>query len=228
MEPTMKRSLISGIAALTMALVGLTTQARADLIQTVWHGIPFYQFAPDSNTIDQERAWVNANPAAYSFVNSALTFNYNNSASTIAQYFAADAAGAALMDTSSPSYFAFTATGYIYAPTAGSYTFSLGNTFNQVDDAARVSVNGVMVVQQNFQGGLTPYNASLNLAQGYHSFELFGFQTFGGYDLSFSSSGPGGAAVQYVSSASVPSPGALALLGLGLLGLGALRRKQAV
>ena len=223
----MKRSYISGIVGLTLALTALAGQARADLIQTVWHGIPFYQFAPNANTIDLERAWVNANPAAYSFVNSALTFNYSNSAGTIAQYFAADAAGAALTDNNSPNSFAFTATGFIYAPTSGVYTFNLGNTFNQVDDAARVTVNGAMVAQQNFQGGLTPYFASLTLAQGYHSFELFSFQTIGGRNLSFSSSGPNGAAVQYVSTANVPTPGALALLGLGLLGIAGLRRRKA-
>ena len=219
----MTRWLISAMAAIPMIAGTLVSEARADLIQTVWLNIPEYQFAPSAGTITQEQVYTSGATPAYSFVNSALTFSYNNGSSTIHQYFGADAAGAALSDNSAAGYFAFDAKGYIYVAQTGTYTFNLGNTFNQVDDAARVTIDGNLVVQQNFQGLLTPYLASLVLTAGYHTFDLFSFQTEGGLGLRFSATGPDGGAVQFTSA--VPAPGALALLGLGFIVLGGLRRK---
>ena len=193
-------------AALASVIVMTAQSSFANptgLNESVWHGIPEYQTTPSSSTIAQEMTYIDNTPAAYTFVNTVDGFNYGkNDASTIGQWFGADASGAALTDNNSLSYFAFNAVGYFYAPTAGSYTFDLGDTFNQVDDAASISIDGSLLVEQNYADQLSPYDATVTLSAGEHSFDLFYFQTGGGYSLDVGLTGPGGAPISFTTTES--------------------------
>jgi hypothetical protein len=181
---------------------------------------------PTQADITLEQAYLAATPSAYSFINSVDGFNYGgNNASTIGQWFGADAAGAALNDTYGLNYFAFDATGTIYVPTAGTYFFNLGNTGNQVDDAARITVDGAIVAEQNFQGDFSDYSDTITLSAGYHSYDLFYFETEGGYSLDVTQTGPDGGPIDFVTAISASEPASLAVFAIGLASLGLARRR---
>ncbi len=220
-----RQALLAAIAIAALATSGASAFAAEGLTESVWHGIPEYDFTPNAADITSEQVWAAANAPAYTFINTVDGFNYSNSnfgggAPTVAAWFGSDAAGAAQNDTTNPynGFFAFDASGYIYAPVAGSYTFSLGDTYNQIDDAARVTVDGVVVAEQNFAAGLSDYSDTLALSAGYHSFDLFYFQTQYGYGLGLTAAGPNGA-IHYTTTA-VPEPTTWAMLTLGFAGLG--------
>jgi hypothetical protein len=117
-----KQTELAAIAIGALALSTVSALAGQGLTQSVWHDIPYYDFVPTAADITGEQAWAAANTPAYTFLNTVDSFNYANSnaglgsgAPTIAAFFGADAAGAALTDTTNPNsgYFAFDAIGYI-------------------------------------------------------------------------------------------------------------------
>lgn len=223
-----------------LALGGLLWQADASpaaaseigLTESVYHGIPEYAGTPTGTTITQEQQYAASVTPAYTFTNTRDGFNYvgNVTGQTVSQFFGADAAGAALSDTSATQSFAFDAHGFIYAPTAGIYTFDLGNTFNNIDDAARVTVDGSVVAEQNFTAQLSPYNAQIDLTAGYHAFDLFYFQTAGGWNLGTNFSGPSASAIAFVTSSAnpVPEPRDLTLMAVGLLALYRVTKRRPI
>jgi len=189
--PVRRQTLLAAFAV-ALTLPADSALAAQGLTESVWRNIPEYDYAPTPQDITKEQTWSAANAPAYSFLNSVDGFNYgSDNAQTIAGWFGADAAGAALNDANAPGdgYFAFDASGYIFAPVAGTYTFDLGATFNQVDDAARVTVDGQIVAEQNFQATYADYSDAVYLTAGYHAFDLFYFQTQGGYGLGFAGYG---------------------------------------
>ena len=221
-------SRILPFAALATFMAGTCVEARAGLTESVWHNIPFYG-TPTAAVIAQEFAYISTNSPNYVFTNSVVGFNYGqNNASTLHQWFGADAAGAALTDNTGPSNFAFDAVGYVYVATAGNYVFNLGNVFNQVDDAAQIKVDGAIVAQQNYQAALPNYSATLFLAQGYHSFDLFSFQTGGGFGLNTVMTAPGGGAVTFTTTTNAPEPSGAFLVGAGAVALGLVRRRRSI
>lgn len=89
---------------------------RPGLTVSVWHNIPYYDWAPTSNDITSEQNWAASNAPSYSFINTADTFSYSGSAPTVAGFLGADAAGAAKSDFNSVNYVAFDEVGYIDVP----------------------------------------------------------------------------------------------------------------
>jgi hypothetical protein len=211
---------------LSLGAAAPTAFAQTGLTETVWHSDYEFDFAPTQADITLEQTYLAATPPAYSFINSVAGFNYGgNNATTIGQWFGADAAGAALSDTYGLNYFAFDATGTIYAPTAGTYVFNLGNSGSQVDDAARITVDGTIVAEQNFQGDFSDYADTITLSAGYHSYDLFYFQTEGGYNLDVAQSGPDGGAIDFMTEIPAPEPASVAVFAIGLASLGLVRRR---
>ena len=213
--------------AVLMCLAATCAEARAGLTESVWHSIPLFG-AASAAVIAQEFAYINTHTANYVFTNNVSGFNYGqNNASTLHQWFGADASGAALTDNTSPSYFAFDAVGYVYVPTAGNYIFNLGNVFNQVDDAAQIMVDGTIVAHQDYLANLSNYSSTLFLSQGYHPFDFFFFQTGGGFSLNSIVTDPSGGAVTYTTT-SAPEPSGVLLVGVGVAALGLVRRRGSI
>jgi len=216
--------LVIAFGALTAAS---PAQAVAGLTEAVYHNVPTTAYSPTDASISQVEAYFASATPNYVFVNSNDSFNYQNAnQGSTNTYFGADAAGAALSDTASMVNSGFVATGYAMISQAGTYTFQLGTQFNQVDDAARIYIDGVVVAEQNFQAngslGTGPtYTGSLSA--GAHSFKFVYFQQSGGANLVYSTSGP--AAVSYQSSVPEPASWAMMIGGFGLIGA-ALRRQR--
>jgi hypothetical protein len=196
------------LASLFVGTIGAKA-VQTGLTETVWLNIPFFQFSPNSNTITQEQNWANSHTPFISFV---------NTGSPLSDYASWASNGQVAMD----------ANGFLYASVSGAYTFNLAQVFNQVDDAARVTIDGNIVAEQNFSANLPGYSGTVNLTEGYHSFDLFYFQTIGGYNFSLSVTAPQGGAISYTTTNpdSVPDGGlTVVMAGGALLGLVALRRR---
>lgn len=195
-----------GLLALAM-LAGLVLNApaaHAGLVEYVYHNIPATAYTPTDASISAAQANAAAATPNYSFINTAVTFNYNGGGAQTNTFFGTDAAGAAATDTASINQSAFDAKGVINISAAGSYTFNIASA----DDAARVYLSGALIAEQNFPGsGLsTPSSSTRSLSVGSYAFELFYYQQTGGAGLNFAVSGP--AAVSYA----VPEPSTVVLL----------------
>ncbi len=198
------------IAMFAASIAGFANDraGQLGLTESVWYNIPYYNFSPTPQDVTNEQAYAAGNTPDLTFI---------STGSPLSDY--ANYAG--------NGYTALDARGFIYVPVAGNYTFNLGHKFNQVDDAARVTVDGSIIAEQNFSATYTDYAGTVNLSEGYHSFDLFYFQTLGGYNFSLSVTAPNGADVAFTTE-SVPDGGiTAAMLGSTLLGLAALRRKFA-
>jgi hypothetical protein len=194
------------------------------LTETVWHTAYEYDYTPTQADVTSEKSYLEQQTAAYSFINTGDKFNYGaNDATTLAQWFGEDAAGAALADTHGTTYFGFNAVGYIYVPTAGNYTFNLGNSTNKVDDAARITVGGNIVAEQNFAGAFSDYQSTVYLNVGFHAYDLFYFQTGGGFGLTVSETGPDGSVIDFLTTAFLPEPASFAMVAVGMAALGMIR-----
>lgn len=117
------------------------------------------------------------------------------------------------------SSFAAHVTGTISIASAGTYTFGLNH-----DDGARLDIGGgILTVAADGVVDNRNTEASVFFAAGLYSVDIVYFENFGGASLEFFTRSATGAPVLVRS---VPEPAALALLGLGLLGLNLSRRRR--
>jgi hypothetical protein len=226
-----------GFALASLMLVALPTgpaAAAVGLTESVYHDITAVSGQADQTDLDNETADVASSTPAYTFTNTATTFNYNYSNGySVADFLGADGAGvAAVANDTNPgnpgvNLTAITAAGTITVSTPGLYTFSLP----LADDAASVSVGGATIIEQNYQNALgltSPSTATVDLT-GPESFTLFYYNLGGNADLDFTVTGPG--AVSYATTAGpsgVPEPAswALMMLGIGAAGAGLRSRRN--
>lgn len=122
-------------------------------------------------------------------------------------------------------------TGFVEVVTAGTYTFR-----SYVDDGAQLKIGGVTLFS-DLNGHAPEYRSGeITLTAGLHSLDFLYFEFFGGATVELDARlGDGayallgasnGLATSIESATSVPEPGSVALIGLGLLGFVLARRKQ--
>ncbi len=232
-------------AATAIAITGVSASANTQgLTSTVWHltGAQFGSANVDGGGTSQDLTNVEANlvnnglggvTPSYSFINTKDSFTYLGGGVPTNTFLGADAAGAALTDTTPWTNSIIDQIGFITVSQTGNYTFALPPFGNSNDDATRVYLNGTgtpgtgtMVVQNNFSNDLTPTSTVESLTAGTaYAFEILNYQEGGGAAMNFSVTGPTGSTVAY---STVPEPTTLAILGLGALGLMfGFRRKTA-
>ena len=114
--------------------------------------------------------------------------------------------------------FAAHVTGNFYVDIAGTWTFGINH-----DDGARLMIDGALVAIADGEVDNRNTLITNSFAVGLHTVDIVYFETGGGASLEFFGA-RGTAAFQLVQS--VPEPTTLALVGLGLLGAVAARRKR--
>lgn len=81
---------------------------------------------------------------------------------------------------------AFKYVGKINLPTSGQYTF-----YTESDDGSNLFINGVRIVNNDYNQGMTERNGNINLTAGVHDIEVRWRQGSGGYGLNVRYAGPG-------------------------------------
>lgn len=114
--------------------------------------------------------------------------------------------------------FAAHVTGNFYVDTAGTWTFGMNH-----DDGARMLIDGVLLATADGVADNRDTTITAAFAVGLHTLDIVYFETAGGASLEFFGARGTGA---YQLIQSVPEPATLALVGLGLLGAAAARRKR--
>ena len=85
-----------------------------------------------------------------------------------------------------PDSFGFEFSGFVKVPVTGVYTF-----FTNSDDGSNLSIDGKLVVDNDFAHGNVEKNGSIALTQGYHAIMVRYFENSGGEILSVYFKGPG-------------------------------------
>jgi hypothetical protein len=127
-----------------------------------------------------------------------------------------------------PSYYATGIDGYTALDLSGSLIVSQTGFYDfnlNADDAARIYIDGSLVLEGNFNSSLGPTSASIYLTAGTHAYDAFAFQTLGGEYFNASiQNGPG---TLRFAAPGVPETASWAMFigGFGMIGT-ALRRRQ--
>jgi len=176
-------------------------------------------FGGDNAALNRVANFAATNAPGYSFVNSATQFMYSgDSGAATATFLGNDASGAALTDPFNQNDTIYDAEGYFVAPTAGAYTFQIGNgANNQSDDITGIYVggngtpgSGTLVAADGWQGAtspfgtnpMTPGSATFTLPAGNIPVEIIYGNGFGGAFLDgVSITDPSSKQVAYVTSA---------------------------
>lgn len=124
-------------------------------------------------------------------------------------------------------YFGMHVTGLFDVTTAGNYTFR-----TYADDGVELAIDGVTLFTDSTYHPPAYFSKTVNLTAGRHSLELFYFENAGGASVELDAAFQNQpyaliGAANGLQTAKVPEPDALALMGLGLLGLVARRKRSA-
>lgn len=138
-------------------------------------------FGGDNAALNRVANFAATNAPNYSFLNSATQFMYSgDSGAATAAFLGNDASGAALTDPFNQNDTIYDAEGYFVAPTAGTYTFQIGNgSNNQADDICGIYVggngtpgSGTLVAADGWQGATSPFGTNVMTTPGMATFTL--------------------------------------------------------
>jgi fibronectin type 3 domain-containing protein len=208
-------------AAVMVAGIAMTSGLNDGVFHLGNNGAPF---GGDLAALGRVSTYAASNAPNYTFTNTADTFNYQGgTGATTPAFLQSDAADAALTDMNNVGNTIFDAQGYIVAPTAGTYTFTIGNGLGgQADDIVGVYVggngtpgSGTLVAADGWQGATSPLKVSASMpgqatfmipAAGDVPVEIIYGNGFGGANLNgVTITDPSNMQVAYVT---LPPPGA--------------------
>jgi hypothetical protein len=115
--------------------------------------------------------------------------------------------------------FAAHVTGTFNIGTAGSWTIGVNH-----DDGVRLTIDGTLIATADGLADNRTTTITSNFASGLHTVDIVFFENAGGASLEFF--GRQGTTAPFELLVAVPEPTTLALLGLGLAGLAAARRRK--
>ena len=179
----------------------------------------FWNASSSFGNINQAITYTQNNAISATFTSSAIDYpnggtNNTSSNTTLASFLGADAAslvgdGSATITTS-----VFRFSGFLDL-LPGVQQFVVGS-----DDGYRLNINGSLVSERSAPRGFRNTTVNTIGGEGRATFELFYFENFGRTGVEFFIDG------QLAAPAAVPLPASLALLLVGLGGLGLIKRRR--
>lgn len=218
-------------SAMVFAVAGMVVAGSAQAVGTGLDG-SYYSLgsAPGSNANALSAVAASSGPAA-TFTATSVCFpscdNAIGDGSTLADFLGTSATNISANSITDLSAHAVVLTGYIYAPSAGSYSFTLGS-----DDGSEVWINNSQVLDNDGDHGFsTVTNNAVSLSQGLNAIKVLQFEDNGVTGLTLLEGGSALQTANLYPVSAVPLPAALPLLGAGVAGLAGIgwgRRRRPI